>query len=266
MRSWSDKWLLRFHPDKCKVMNIGNGNDHQYFMGNTPLENIEEEKDLGLTIDSKLKFESHINNKVQTANKVMGIIRRSFTYLDATIFTRLFKSLVRPHLEYANPAWHPTLKKTKIQIEKVQRRATKQLPCCTGLEYDERLKSLDLPCLLYRKLRGDMIEVYKMLSGSYDNNIKPPLLLKDDMNIRQTRGNGKMLYKEKCNKDIRRNFFRNRVINFWNDLPEKVVQAPSIKSFENRLDKYWRKYNIKYDFDKCLRFEASMMNPENGII
>ena len=266
MNRWSEKWLLKFHPDKCKIMNIGSENQNQYQIGNSALEHIQEEKDLGVIIDSTLKFETHIDSKVRTANKIMGVIRRSFTYLDSTIFTRLFKALVRPHLEYANPVWHPTLKKTKTQIEKVQRRATKQLPCCTGLEYDERLRKLDLPCLLYRKLRGDMIEVYKMTQGKYDSNIKPPITLKDDMNLRQTRGNSMMLYKAKCNKSIRRNFFRNRVINFWNDLPEKVVQAPSVKAFENRLDKYWNKYRIKYDFENCLKFEASMLNPENGSV
>ena len=111
-----------------------------------------------------------------------------------------------------------------------------------------------------------MIEVYKMTQGKYDNNIKPPITLKEDMNLRQNRGNSKMLYKGKSNKTIRSSFFRNRVVNFWNDLPEKVVQAPSIKAFENRLDKYWNKYRIKYDFEMCLKFEASMSNPENGSV
>ena len=205
-------------------MTLGGDDQHEYRMGNQPLQHTEEEKDLGVTIDSKLKFESHINTKVATANRIMGTIRRSFTYLDSTIFTRLFKSMVRPHLEYANPVWHPTLKKTKVQIEKVQRRATKQLPCCAGLEYHERLRKLDLPCLLYRKLRGDMIEVFKMTSGKYDEDIKPPISLKEDLDLRHTRGNSKKLRKERCNKSVRSNFFRNRVTNFWNDLAESVYK------------------------------------------
>ena len=244
MEQWSDRWLLKFHPDKCKVMTIGTEDQHVYTMNNQPLQHTDEEKDLGVVIDSKLKFETHINTKVATANKIMGIIRRSFTYLDSTIFSRLFKSLVRPHLEYAYPVWHPTLKKTKVQIEKVQRRATKQLPCCAGLEYNERLRKLDLPCLLYRKLRGDMIEVYKMTSGKYDDDIQPPLSLKEDLNLRQTRGNSKKLRKEMCNKLVKSNYFGNRVTNFWNDLPESVIQAPSVRAFESRLDRYWNRFNI----------------------
>ena len=65
---------------------------------NHPLEYTDEEKDLGVIIDSKLKFELHISSNVNTANKIMGIIRRSFTYLDKTIFIHLFNALVRPHI------------------------------------------------------------------------------------------------------------------------------------------------------------------------
>ena len=72
------------------------------------------------------------------------------------------------------------------------------------------------------------------------------------------------LRKERCNKSVRSNFFRNRVTNFWNDLPESVVQAPSVRAFESRLDKYWNRFNIKYDFDRCINFEASKLNLECG--
>ena len=85
------------------------------------------EKDLGITIDTKLKFDTHISIKVNTANKIMGIIRRSFTHLDKEIFARLFKALVRPHLEYGNNVWQASTKKSKTLLENVQRRATKRL-------------------------------------------------------------------------------------------------------------------------------------------
>ena len=91
------------------------------------MEYSDEEKDPGVIIDSKLKYDVHISSKVNTANKITGIIRRSFTYLDKTIFTRLFKALVRPHIQYANPVWHPSLKKSQLVIENIQCRATKRL-------------------------------------------------------------------------------------------------------------------------------------------
>ena len=191
----------------------------------------------------------------------MGIIRRTFTYLDKTIFTRLFKSLVRPHLEYANSVWYPSLKKLKILVENVQRRATKLLPCCSGLEYEDRLKRLDLPCLAYRKLRGDIIECYKMYTGKYDSEITPPICRVNEIHDRHTRGGERNLHKVKYKKDIRKYFFRNRVVNIWNKLPTKVIDAPSIKSFEKRLDKFWKSHNIKYNIDKCIDYERSHIDP-----
>ena len=67
--------------------------------------------------------------------------------------------------------WNPYKEKYNEQIEKVQRRATKTLPKLNKLEYIDRLKKLKLPCLKYRSLRGDLIEAYKILRGSYDNNV-----------------------------------------------------------------------------------------------
>ena len=56
-------------------------------------------------------------------------------------------------------------------------------------------------------------------------------------------------------KKIRRDFLAFRIVNFWNALPNKVVEAPSVKAFERRLDKFWGRYNIKYNFEKCVAFE-----------
>ena len=64
------------------------------------LEFITKERDLGVIIDHKLNFSSHIVMQVKKANKVMGLIRRSYTHLDITSFHYLFNSLVRPNLEY----------------------------------------------------------------------------------------------------------------------------------------------------------------------
>ena len=49
---------------------------------------------------------------------------------------------------------------------------------------------------------------------------------------------------------------KNRIVNLWNELPENVINAPSTRCFEARLDKFWIKYGIKYDFDRCIQFET----------
>ena len=263
MCEWSAKWLLRYHPDKCKYMRIGPPDDepNKYMVNGHTLSQTKKEKDLGVIMDQDLKFAEHTTTKVNLANKIMGVIRRSFTYLDKTIFTRLYKSLVRPHLEYAHSVYYPHQKDQKTQIENVQRRATKQLSCCKGMEYEERLRHLKLPCLLYRRLRGDMIEAYKMFYNKYDPTIDVPITKASSVHSRQTRGVNLNLHRSKATSDLRKLSFHNRVVAFWNELPTTVRSAPSIKSFERRLDKYWGKYRIAYDFDKCMEFEKQRLDP-----
>ena len=91
-------------------------------------------------IDEHLTFETHIVTKANKANSTMGLIRRSFTYLDEEIFVLLFKALVRPHLEYAQPVWSPYLKKHQQMIENVHRQSTKLIPGFKTLSYEERFE------------------------------------------------------------------------------------------------------------------------------
>ena len=170
--SWTDSSLLVFHPAKCKQMRIGTLtiDDFTYTMGpqQVILEKSVAEKDVGVIIDCNLSFEAHMTEKNKKANATMGMIRRTFEYLDERSFCTLFKALVRPHLEYANQIWATFLKKHITSIEKVQRRATKLIPGFRDLEYSERLTRVGLPTLAYRRMRGGMIELYKITTGKYD--------------------------------------------------------------------------------------------------
>ena len=72
-----------------------------------PLQAVEIEKDLGVWMDNKLKFSDHVEDAVSKGNQILGLIRRSFTYLDIPLLKQLYTTLVRPHLEYGNTVWHP---------------------------------------------------------------------------------------------------------------------------------------------------------------
>ena len=107
------------------------------------------------------QFDAHIQNCISKANRILGIIKRSFSYLDKELFLLIYKSMVRPHLEYANSIWSPKLKRQSAAIERVQRRATKLLYEIREWSYERRLKFLNLPSLKYRRYRGDLIQTYK---------------------------------------------------------------------------------------------------------
>ena len=95
-----------------------------------------EENDLGVTIDHNLSFENHICKKVQLANNIVGLLRRSLTYLDTMSFKKVLCALVRPHLEYAQTVWAPHLQKYIDAIKKVQIRATKLVDGMKSLDYE----------------------------------------------------------------------------------------------------------------------------------
>ena len=118
------------------------------------VDRVKMEKDLGLAVDTRLTFEKHISDKVNKANQMMGLVRRSFIFMDHNNFRWLYKAIVRPHLEYINSVWSPMRKKDINTIENVQRRATKMIPSLKDLSYPERLIALKLPtltpCILLR--------------------------------------------------------------------------------------------------------------------
>ena len=113
LQSWSTKWLLNFNLHKCKVMSITKStacshDSADYYLINqssktssTPILRCTEEIDMGVVFDTKLSFRNHIYMSINKANRLLGIIRRSFCALDNTSFTLLYKAIVRSHLEYA---------------------------------------------------------------------------------------------------------------------------------------------------------------------
>lgn len=134
-------------------------------MDSKELASADEEKDFGVVFQRDLKFSSHISQKVNKANSMLGIIKKTSDFLDQDIFLKLYKALVRPHVEYANVVWYPNYKNDIESIERVQRRATKLLPELRHLPYRDRLKRLRLPTLLHRRKRGDWIQAFKIIRG-----------------------------------------------------------------------------------------------------
>lgn len=249
---WTCYSLLRLHPEKCVRMRItsqrspNNQDEGFYNVDLRKLKTVEVEKDLGVHIDNKLQFEDHIYIIVKKANGLLGMIRRSFIFLDEIMFKQLYVAIVRPHLEYAAPVWNPHTKKMIILIENVQRRATKLLPSLKDLPYKERLKKINLPTLQYRRYRGDMIEAYKLTHGiTDDQNI---LKLRTDKEIdRASTAHQFSIVKGKFRKDVRKFYFKERIADQWNNLPKNVVTASTLNTFKNRLDKIWKINDVMFD-------------------
>ena len=102
---------------------------------------------------------------VSKAFQILAVVNKSFVNLDELTLPLLYKTLVRPHLEYGNVIWGLHFKMDQKDVERVQRRATKTGPSLKDLPYETRLEWLNIPTLYYRWKRGDMIQVYKIMKG-----------------------------------------------------------------------------------------------------
>lgn len=242
LQDWSDKWLLKFKTEKCKFMQVGHKLNTKYHMGKSEhrieLEIIEDEKDLGVFTRSDLKSSTQCLKSAAKASRIVGMIRRNFRRLDKGDFLLLYKTYVKPHLEYyvQDSPGHHTWSKMWKSLKGVQRAATNLISQLKKYSYEERLKRIGMPTLKLRRARGDMIETYKIISGKESSD----QFFKKSENLHGLRGHTKKIIKQQLRLDIRKHFFSQRVVNQWNKLSQKVVDAPSINGFKNVLDDEWK--------------------------
>lgn len=105
------------------------------------------------------------------------------------------------------------------------------------MRYEDRLIASGLSTLDARRTRGDLIEVFKMIKGYSKVDYKKYFKLAEG---RRLRGHELKLSKTRSRLDMRHNFFSQRVVNHWNKLPQRVVEATSVNNFKNRYDEFIR--------------------------
>ena len=138
----------------------------------------------------------------------------------------------------------PQLEYLSDKIERVQQQATSMLPGMNGISYAERLRKLKLTTLKSRRLRGDMIETYKILHEEYEPAVAPPLALRINQPGRGApRLHPLTLSTQRSVSQVR----RGTSFPVWNSLAASVKDAPSVNCFKARLDKEWEGEDILYD-------------------
>ena len=242
LNRWSAMWLMKFNENKCKVLHIGKNNPrYSYVLNDVPLREIESETDLGVTTTSDFKVGAQCSKASKRANKILGLIGRSFEQRSAKVIITLYKSLVRPHLEYCVQAWSPHYIKDIIMLERIQKRATRLIPGIKYLPYEERLRKLNLHSLSRRRTRSDLIEVYKMINGLSNIDINRHL----SFSTSATRGNSLKINKLNVKTDIRKHSFFNRIIGLWNALPCDIVTLSTLPKFKHSLDNYMNEHDLE---------------------
>ena len=251
---WAKDWAMEFNEDKCKIMHLGRNNPrHKYLMNGVELSVTEEERDLGIWTESSLKPGLQCSKAASSANKVMGLILKSFHYRTKQTLVPLYKTLVRPKLEFGAAAWNPWYEKDVTCLEKVQKRLIRSLSNVRGATYEEKLDDAGLTTLAERRKRGDLIEAFKTLNGINNVNRDAWFQIAESSQERTgTRSNTNIddeksesrtniLIRGRARTEIRNNSFRFRVGRMWNELPDYVRQSKSTNGFKNAYDSWHRK-------------------------
>ena len=235
---WSKTWKLCYNTSKCQVLRIGRKqsleNRPTYVLNGTTLDNVLEQRDLGVMIDASLEFDSHINKSVKSAFTCWGIIKRTFEMpMKPKLFNLLYKTFIRCHLEYCPEVWSPLKIGAKKKIERVQRVSTKRVKGMSHVSYEDRLAHLGLTTLEKRRERSDMVEVHRIVHKlhSVDLSAMFQLIPAGGRRGRYT------IFKQRHRTAKRGASFSQRVINNWNKLPEIVKLERSSTSFKRSYDK-----------------------------
>ena len=103
LHRWSQQWQLMFNVSKCKHLHFGPAHHNgPYYLNGILIDTVTSHSDLGILFDDQLKFHDYTTQVTTKANQVLGLIKKSFEYLDSNMLTQLFSTLVRPILEYNN--------------------------------------------------------------------------------------------------------------------------------------------------------------------
>jgi hypothetical protein len=239
---WCKEWSLSLSVQKCHVLQLGSGGQpNNYLITGVSLEHVKSEKDLGIHLQYDMKSGEHCKIVAGKATRVLNIIKRAFGPLSRREFQILYKTYVRPHLEYCSVIWWPHYSKDMALLEKVQRSATKQVIGLKQIPYEERLRTLDLSSLHYRYLRSALVETFKLIKGFYNLDYHHFFsLARDQSNRYPLRGHSyKLLKLRSCKLNCAYYFFTNRVINYWNSLPCETVECDTVSAFKEAIDLFY---------------------------
>lgn len=235
----SESWGLTLNPSKCVAIRCTRRNtiwadlgQTPYHVNDTPIPFKDSATDLGITVDSKLKFHQHVANVVHKASGVALNILKATVNRDIDFMLPLFITYVRPLLEYASSVWNLGYAGDLRQLESVQRRWTKEIGGMRDMEYSQRLQLLNLYSVKGRLLRHDIIKYWQIFHDSSP-------MSREDLFPRPglvtTRGHDYKIAHSRPQLEIRRRFFSMRFVDLWNSLPSHVVSCPTISAFKSAL-------------------------------
>ena len=228
---WAETWQMVLNPDKTKLLAIGNSKvDFNYVLNGKVIETVNHINDIGVTVQSNLKFTIHCSNTVKKAYYVTRTIFNTFKFHEPMFYKKMYVCYVRPLLEYACQVWSPMLKCNIDRIEKVQQYYSRRI-CSRNMSYFDRLNFLNIESLEQRRIKSDLVLFFKLNLDKISIDISNNYSI-----VSRSRSHSKHLYVFYSRTDKRKLFWINRIVSNWNDLNESDVIVESVQSFKKKLN------------------------------
>ena len=243
---WLKKVQLNLAEHKCIHLQIIKPslkvNQPNMFINNIPIQKNSYVKDLGVFVSTDLKWSKHINYISSSASSQSYLLFKSFSSRCIWVLLKLYKTYVRPKLEYNTPVWSPYLTKDINLIENVQKRFTKYAFRRCGIpynSYNDRLYKINLKSLQYRRIVFDLILFYKIFIGLSDLNFSDYFKLKTrHYNLREHNFQTESIINFSQSHNQISNCYFNRVCKYWNALPQDIVNANTLSIFQVKLKNF----------------------------
>ena len=272
LNNWATNNLMRFHPEKCKVLSVSLQRERNslmllqalpfsqfvYCLGNVPLDFVNSEKDLGVHINKSLTWTDHCNYLYSKANRNLGLLRRTCHFINNIRQRRnLYLALVRSQFEHCSSVWSPSSKVTMNKIEAIQKKCVKwilgeEFYSYTTETYFKKLKLLELLPIQSRLQLKDLKLLHNIIHNK--SEITLPNYIHFHSGISRLRSchlderslvsdiipkisNNYSKRKETTSTSLSQftNSYFYRTINYWNALPRKIREITPAGTFETAL-------------------------------
>lgn len=208
---WANTWGMSLKPAKCQHLRIRELSDQSYTLSDgSGIQMVKEVRDLGIQITEDLKPNRHIALVEQKANRMIGMIKRTVVSRDREVIVPLYKSLVRPILEYASSAWSPQYIEQVEKLERIQKRCLKLIED-VGDDHsrlEERRETIDL------------VNCYKVVNGDFDIEMN----FFDTTSGRRRSDQKWKIYKPRARTCTRKHFFSHRIVGPWNEKVGEIAE------------------------------------------
>ena len=237
--SWIKKWNLQLNASKSEHLTLRNKTSLDFYIENELIPKVKNVRDLGVTVNNDLKWSSYTSKIKVKANILSNIIIHTFSPTNTHLLIHLYKTYIRPIVEYNTCTWSPHLQHDIKQVESVQKSFTRRL-CQRGNisfeSYEDRLRIFKIESLESRRIKNDLLMLYKILHKIVDVDFNTFFKFSSlgGYNLRRHKLHLNRISNPKtlCHQS----FFSNRVVPVWNSLPENVVMSPTLSIFKGRLN------------------------------